>query len=136
MKKTLGYVRLGLAGAVLGWRLLYASASTIHFTYDPAGRLVLADYGSNRTASYAYDNAGNLLLSSAPSPGIIIASLTNGQLTLLWSALPAGFTLQSATVLGSDANWADTGLKPVAAGGLLSVTVPVGPGATFYRLRN
>lgn len=38
-----------------------ASAGTVNYTYDDAGRLIKADYGDERTIIYAYDLAGNLL---------------------------------------------------------------------------
>jgi len=34
---------------------------TVTYTYDAAGRLVLAGYGGGKTTAYTYDNAGNLL---------------------------------------------------------------------------
>ena len=34
---------------------------TITYSYDPAGRLVRADYGDGVAVSYTYDAAGNLL---------------------------------------------------------------------------
>jgi len=122
--------------AALAWFCVWpVSSSTLSFTYDPAGRLVSAVYGTNRSTSYAYDNAGNLLQSAAPSPAIIIGPIMGGQLTLSWPASPGGFTLQSATTISPGANWADTGLTPTQAGDLLVVIVPLGPGTTFYRLR-
>ena len=38
-----------------------ASAGTVNYTYDDAGRLIKADYGDERTIIYGYDLAGNLL---------------------------------------------------------------------------
>jgi YD repeat-containing protein len=37
------------------------SSRTVVYTYDAAGRLVLADYGGGKTIGYSYDAAGNLL---------------------------------------------------------------------------
>jgi YD repeat-containing protein len=38
-----------------------ASAETVRYTYDDAGRLVRVDYGSGKSIIYTYDPAGNLL---------------------------------------------------------------------------
>ena len=40
------------------------SSRTITFSYDSAGRLVQANYGSGKTIAYTYDKAGNLLSSA------------------------------------------------------------------------
>ena len=111
-----------------------ADASTISYTYDPAGRLVAADYGANKTTSYVYDNAGNLLQSARPAPGLIILGLTGTQLTLAWPAIPGGFVLQSATAIGSGAQWINVNATPSQSGNLNTVTVNVN-GASFYRLK-
>ena len=111
-----------------------AGASTISYTYDPAGRLVAADYGMNRTTSYAYDNAGNLLQSARPAPGFIILGLTGTQLTLAWPAIPGGFVLQSATAIGSGALWINVNAISTQSGNLKTVTLTVN-GTSFYRLK-
>ena len=38
-----------------------ASAETVHYTYDQAGRLTRAEYERGKAISYTYDLAGNLL---------------------------------------------------------------------------
>ena len=45
-----------------------AHAGTITYTYDNAGGLTKADYGSGKSITYTYDNAGNLLNETASSP--------------------------------------------------------------------
>ena len=112
-----------------------ADAGTISYTYDPAGRLVSADYGGNRTTSYAYDNAGNLLQSFQPTPGLSIIGRIGNQLTLAWPASPGGFVLQRATSLGPGAQWTDAGLTPSLVGDLYVATVQIGTQAAYYRLR-
>jgi len=37
------------------------AAEAVQYSYDAAGRLILADYGGGKTISYSYDKAGNLL---------------------------------------------------------------------------
>jgi hypothetical protein len=114
---------------------LRASSSTVNYTYDGAGRLIHADYGSSTNINYIYDNAGNLLVGSAPGPALLVGPLVGGQLTLSWPALPAGLILQRATALGP-ANWADaTVLSQTQSGSLVVATVSVGPSAAFFRLR-
>ena len=36
-------------------------AATVNYTYDSAGRMIKADYGSAGVITYTYDKAGNLL---------------------------------------------------------------------------
>ncbi len=38
-----------------------ATAQTVNYSYDAAGRLIRADYGDAGAIAYAYDAAGNLL---------------------------------------------------------------------------
>ena len=39
---------------------MHPQAVTILYSYDAAGRLTIADYGSGNTLNYAYDATGNL----------------------------------------------------------------------------
>ena len=43
-----------------------AQDRTIVYTYDDAGRLVMASYGGSRALAYSYDDAGNLVRISTP----------------------------------------------------------------------
>lgn len=47
---------------------LAAGPLTITYGYDPAGRLVTADYGGEDPVNWSYDPAGNLLSRSAGIP--------------------------------------------------------------------
>ena len=38
-----------------------ASADTVNYSYDDAGRLIRVDYGNGQSVSYTYGKAGNLL---------------------------------------------------------------------------
>jgi YD repeat-containing protein len=130
-----------LVGSLLAALLLVgpvirlASGGGVTFTYDSAGRLLLANFGAGHSASYAYDNAGNLLLSSAPAPGIIIGPLVAGQLTLSWPALPSGFVLQKSATLGPTASWSTVTARTNQVGNLITVIIAVGPESDFYRLQ-
>ena len=116
--------------------LISAAAIPVDFTYDPAGRLISADYGAGKSISYAYDNAGNLVLLSQPAPAIIVGSLVGNQLTLSWPASPAGFILETSLTIGAGAAWStNVGAAPMANGDLLTVTLPVSATTQFYRLR-
>ena len=42
-----------------------ASAATVSYSYDAAGRLAKVDYGAGRSITYTYDPAGNLLSRTA-----------------------------------------------------------------------
>jgi YD repeat-containing protein len=123
-----------LAGVLLLWGS-ETRASTITYTYDSAGRIVVADYGTGKSTSYAYDNAGNLLQSSQPTLGISVVSLVGNQLTLAWPISPGGFVLQSASAAGHGAVWNNVGATPTQSGNLNSVTLTLSGATTFYRLK-
>jgi YD repeat-containing protein len=54
--------RIQLLGLLaLAWMAGAATAATIQYAYDDAGRLTGADYGGGATIAYAYDANGNLL---------------------------------------------------------------------------
>jgi len=112
-----------------------ANASTITYTYDPAGRIVAASYGAGKSTSYAYDNAGNLLLSSQPAPGLLISRASANQIKLFWPAVPGGFVLYYSGNLGAGAQWNISGAISTPAGDLNVVTQALSPFNTFYRLQ-
>ena len=111
------------------------SAGGIGYTYDQAGRLIVADYGTNRTISYAYDNAGNLILSSQPAPGLLVSRPSASQINLFWPIAPGGFLLYSSGSLGAGAQWNTSGAIQFQIGDLNVVTQALGPANTFYRLQ-
>jgi hypothetical protein len=124
-----------LLGGLAALGASIAQGGTIQYTYDRAGRLLLADYGNDRTASYAYDRAGNLLAAGAPTPGLAFGPGAGGGLTLSWPATPAGFGLQSAPALDGGLSWNALSVTPTQVDNLLSVTIPLNQGASqFYRL--
>ncbi|MDY6971785.1 MAG: hypothetical protein SV775_05595 [Thermodesulfobacteriota bacterium] len=47
----------------------HASAGTVNYTYDNAGRLTQADYG-DKVINYTYDNAGNLTKREVTAGGL------------------------------------------------------------------
>ena len=112
---------------------LVASQQT--HTYDAAGRLVSIDYSAGKSTSYAYDNGGNLLQTSQPSPGLQIGTVAGNQFNLSWPAAPGGFTLEASPTVGAGSTWTNANLTATLNGNRLAVTVPVGSGTKFYRLR-
>ena len=68
--------------------LVSAFAGAINYTYDNAGRLTKADYGSKKSTIYTYDSNGNLLTREVEVPVI--------QHTIAVSADPAA----GGTVIG------------------------------------
>ena len=122
--------------AVFALALFSAQAGVTAYTYDPASRLVSADYGANRTISYAYDNAGNLIQSSQPSPGLVVGPVVGNQFTVSWPAAPGGFGLYKANAIGAGAQWSNVGVTPTQVGNFNFVTVNLSlVGNTFYRLQ-
>lgn len=125
-----------LIAVLLAALALAASAGVVSYTYDPAGRLIFADYGAGKSISYAYDNAGNLVQLSQPAPGIVVGPIVGNQLTLSWPASPVGFVLETSSSVGTGAVWSiNVGATPTANGDLVTVTLPVGGATQFYRLR-
>ena len=110
-------------------------ASSVVYTYDPAGRIVAADYGGGKSTSYAYDNAGNLIVSSQPSPGLLVSRPSASQIALFWPAAPSGFNLYYSGSLGAGAQWNISGAAQFQTGDLNVVTQALGPYNTFYRLQ-
>jgi hypothetical protein len=68
----------------------------------------------------AVQTAGSPLLSVAVFGGFVIVS---------WPGNTTGFQLESTPVLGPDANW-----QPVRGVANNSYSIPIGPGARYYRL--
>jgi hypothetical protein len=58
-----------------------SSPRTVTFTYDDAGRLVLADYGEDRSIFYSYDDMGNLQSRAVVAPVTQEVSPGGGTLT-------------------------------------------------------
>ena len=112
-----------------------SGASTIAYTYDAAGRIVAADYGTGKSTSYAYDNAGNLIVSSQPSPGLLVSRPSASQISLFWPFAPGGFMLYSSGSLGTGAQWNLSGAAQFQTGNLNVVTQALGPANRFYRLQ-
>jgi YD repeat-containing protein len=110
-------------------------ASAVAYTYDAAGRIVAADYGTGKSISYAYDNAGNLILSFQPAPGLLVSRASASQIALFWPVAPGGFMLYSSGTLGAGAQWNLSGTAQFQTGDLNIVTQAVSPHNTFYRLQ-
>ena len=51
----------GLILSLFLFAIPYATAGTVSYTYDDAGRLIRADFGDGKVIEYTYDNAGSLL---------------------------------------------------------------------------
>jgi YD repeat-containing protein len=135
MNKFKHFQYYAIVAALLLVNVVTSYSSSVAYTYDAAGRIVAADYGSGKSTSYAYDNAGNLLQSSQPMPGITVISLIGNQLTLSWPINPGGFVLQSASSLNPGAQWNNVGVSYAPSGNFNFVTLTVNA-TTFYRLKN
>jgi len=133
-KSTIVYLAM-LCATLISIGSADSIASTIVYTYDPAGRIVAADYGAGKSTSYAYDNAGNLIVSSQPSPGLLVSRPSASQINLFWPAAPAGFVLYSSGYLGAGAQWNMSGAIQFQMGDLNVVTQALGSFNTFYRLQ-
>ncbi len=73
---------------------LPAFAGKIKFTYDGAGRLVTADYGSNTLTTFIYDPNGNLLQRATAMPTNADVRLTKvASVTAASAGLPFNYTL-------------------------------------------
>lgn len=111
-----------------------AHAGNIAFTYDAAGRLVVADYGGNTNLFHIYDAAGNLTESSAPGP-LLAAAKSPTQTTFAWTSLASGWTLVSTTSLRPPVTWTPVAVTPANNGVQFIANVNNPPGAVFFLLR-
>jgi uncharacterized repeat protein (TIGR01451 family) len=80
-------------GSIILWTV-QSFAGSIQYSYDAAGRLAKADYGSGKTIAYTYDNSGNLLRRLAEAR--IIAS---ADLAILAQMPAASFELGRANLI-------------------------------------
>ncbi len=71
-------------------------------------------------------------LPSAQGPALVLASTG----TLTWPGWAATYTLRSATNLTPPVIWNPVTPAPVLTNGQWRVTVPTGPGATYFRLQS
>ena len=69
------------------------------------------------------------------TPVQISGSLANGQITLSWPvAGSSGYSLQSASSVGTGSSWGAVGITPTVVNGQNQVTVPATNSARFFRL--
>lgn len=84
---------MALGLAVLFGPVRVASAETIHYTYDSAGRVVLVDYGGGTNVAYSYDPNGNLLRKGSATVG----DADNDGLDDAWEMQHFGSTARDGT---------------------------------------
>jgi Bacterial lectin len=79
----------------------------------------------------------NLCISTAITPAnqpkLQITLVTPGQVQICWPFAAAGYVLQSTPTLSSP-SWTAVGVLPGLSAGMACVTLPIGPGPSFYRL--
>jgi len=75
---------------------------------------------------------GEIIIIAVPPPLSIIAGGANVVLT--WPTNSSGYTLQSATNLGSSVIWTTNSIAPVVVNGLNTVTNPMSSAQQFFRL--
>jgi YD repeat-containing protein len=127
---------------ILGTPFLWPASIT--YTYDPAGRLIQADYGNGTGISYTYDSAGNLLrmeVGAIISPPAITsisqsAGPMNAEITISGHGFTAGgnTTVQFNGVAANILSISDTQIVVTvpngAAAGFITVTNAAGTGTT------
>ncbi|MFH1154392.1 MAG: RHS repeat domain-containing protein [Pseudomonadota bacterium] len=110
-----------------------AAAESLQFSYDPAGRLIEANYQIDQRVSYTYDPAGNLSIrtqgtvTSAPIMNLTITGIT---VSLAWQPV-AGATGYKLVY----APYPYTGpatINTIDLGGGTDLTVDLWSGAAFY----
>lgn len=75
------------------------------------------------------------ILDSPASPAVVRLLRTGPQVTLSWPVATAGFSLESAVDLGNPPGWAPVGSFPKVIGDQNVVTLEIGSGPRFFRLR-
>jgi hypothetical protein len=84
-------------------------------------------------ASYA---AGpDTVLTTFPSFARLRPLLSGGNIELRWPASLTGFTLEKSSTIGVGASWSTVTQPQTTDGADTKVTVPIGAGSAFYRLR-
>jgi uncharacterized repeat protein (TIGR01451 family) len=58
-----------------------------------------------------------------------------GNLSLSWPVGTTTFVLEGSTALGPAALWTLVPVSPIESGGVMTVTIPIGQGTEFFRLR-
>ena len=76
-----------------------------------------------------------LPLQTTPGEVQLLASYSNGTLTLLWDRAAAGFQLETADSLGGALPWSTVELSPQANATHFFVTIPAAGQHQFFRLR-
>jgi hypothetical protein len=72
------------------------------------------------------------LIGAAP---LFSARLASNQLAITWPVSPLNLALEFTTNLAAPAVWNSAPQTPVVSGGQATVSIPIGPVNTFYRLR-
>ena len=70
----------------------------------------------------------------APAPKLT-ASLSGNKLVISWPSSATGYALEGTSQLGASASWSTVATSPVTTNGVTSVTVTVGTGTQFFRLK-
>jgi hypothetical protein len=76
--------------------------------------------------------AGPDSMEAAPK---LTAARSGQNLVVSWSAAATGYSLESAAQLGAGAVWSPVTEQPNTSNGITSVTVPIGTGPQFLRLK-
>jgi hypothetical protein len=82
----------------------------------------------------AHFAAGPDSLEQSTSPKLT-ASTSGQNIVVSWPASVTGFALESASQLGSGATWTGVTQTPTTDNGVTSVTIPIGAGPQFFRLK-
>jgi hypothetical protein len=65
---------------------------------------------------------------------VLSAAIASSQITISWPSAPSNYTLEFTTNLTPPVSWNAASQSSVSAGGQTTVTMPIGPTNTFYRL--
>lgn len=114
----------GVAGAQAGTggevRLFYPSTLVV----NPEGRLFIADTGANMIWT---------AVAAGTTPPKLTGQWIGEQFQLTWPTA-AGAVLQQSDSLGDAQAWTPVGIEPAVLGDLMTVLLPVGSDARYFRL--
>jgi Chitobiase/beta-hexosaminidase C-terminal domain/Bacterial lectin len=71
---------------------------------------------------------------NGPAP-LLSAGFASNQITITWTVSPLNYGLEFTTNLNPPVIWSAASQTPVISGGQATVSIPIGPTNTFYRLR-
>jgi len=139
------YVNGNLVGSLTNAGIAYAAAgATVGMLFNSGGQFLHGDiaeilvYSSvSDTQRLAAENYLNqkYFVSAFPARPTLSVVKQGSSVVLSWPVAAAGFGLSVTTTLGPGAAWSTVGQRVVVVGNQNTVSIPIGSGNRYYRLK-